>query len=513
MDLYEIYNHKINSVLKNDDIRQSILDQNFTDKDILGFTLKLIVIQTSQELNFDLIYKLLDITIQASELEIVDQGIPFLAIEDLLDVLPVDQVEKVIDYMELRVDSLLANLDPGRGKGLTLLRICNELLKRLSKYKHTELCGRILLYLSLVFPISDKSISNRSGAFNTANTTAIEETIDESDFYTDFWQIQKYFSNPMLLQSEFDDFSGKFDLALNQFEDILEQERKKDDKKDAKKKRVSNGSFFFPKYLTNRVLFELQMNDPYFKRQILTQFLIIHQFLLHSNSKEKTEKKIKFKVKLNDDQLKWLNISKSRSMKIMDRTSPHARTFLKTIQTIITHEKNWINWKDNSCEAFELPPFAFPPVKPKPEYVSKTTDPEYLGNDELSRLWQFNDVGLKKSEKTLDSWIKDLDTTVADDLETGLDGVEKEYLLYNQDRFNWLAYRLVKNKLVFSGTSIDATCPGKTLLKLWREKNGRVYIPPVQQTVTNTLVQEERKRTAEEEELERKRLKMDVDGE
>lgn len=264
MDLFEICIQKIQTVLAQPDIKQSLIQQNFNDKDVLGFTLKSLILQSSVDLDFNLIFKLLDLTIYASELDLIDQGVPLLAIEDLLDVLPVDQVEKVMEYMENRVDSLLANLDPGRGKGLTLLRICNELLRRLSKYKHTGLCGRILLYLSLVFPISDKSISNRSGTFNTENNTIYEESIEEGDFYNDFWFIQKYFSNPLLLQTEteFSDFSSKFDLILNQFEDILEQERKelkKDDKKEPKKKRVSNGSFFFPKYLTNKALFELQV--------------------------------------------------------------------------------------------------------------------------------------------------------------------------------------------------------------------------------------------------------------
>lgn len=192
--------------------------------------------------------------------------------------------------------------------------------------------------------------------------------------------------------------------------------------------------------------------------------------MLHTSTKDKEERKIKFPVKLGDEQLKWLNTAKSRTMKIMDKTSPHARTFLKTVQTILTHEKNWINWKDNSCEVFELPPTVFPPPKAKNIYISKTIDQNYIGNDELSKLWAFKDVELKKSEKTIDSWIKELDLTVAEDLETPLDGIEKEYLLYNQDRFNWLAYRLVKNKLVFNGTDIDAKCPGKTLLRVWREK-------------------------------------------
>lgn len=44
----------------------------------------------------------------------------------------------------------------GRGRNL-LLKVCTDLLKRLSKTNNAEFCGRILVFLAFVFPLSDRS--------------------------------------------------------------------------------------------------------------------------------------------------------------------------------------------------------------------------------------------------------------------------------------------------------------------------------------------------------------------
>jgi hypothetical protein len=63
-------------------------------------------------------------------------------------------------------------------------------------------------------------------------------------------------------------------------------------------------------------------------------------------------------------------------------------------------------------------------------------------------------------------------------LQTPLDGIEEEYLLFNQMRYNWLAHRLaVKDHLsMFVGnTEFDSKTPGRSLLKAWRdEKAGKL---------------------------------------
>lgn len=55
------------------------------------------------------------------------------------------------------------------------LRICNNLLQRLSKAQHTVLCGRLSLFLARSVPLDDRSGLNIQAAVNLNNATAIED--------------------------------------------------------------------------------------------------------------------------------------------------------------------------------------------------------------------------------------------------------------------------------------------------------------------------------------------------
>lgn len=68
-------------------------------------------------------------------------------------------------------------MEPNKGKGLVLLRFCNELLRKLSKVKNTVFCGRILMLLTNVFPLSERSGVNLKGDFNVENGTFFDESV------------------------------------------------------------------------------------------------------------------------------------------------------------------------------------------------------------------------------------------------------------------------------------------------------------------------------------------------
>ena len=123
---------------------------------------------------------------------------------------------------------------PNRGKALVLLRLCNELLRRLSKTKDTSFCGRILQFLANIYPMSERSgilnlISttflmiegvNLKGEFNFENVTRYEgynevqnweamikaaTNVDDGallpfstsrEFYLMLWHLQDFFNNP-----------------------------------------------------------------------------------------------------------------------------------------------------------------------------------------------------------------------------------------------------------------------------------------------------------------------------
>ncbi len=55
------------------------------------------------------------------------------------------------------------------------LRMCNNLLRRLSKAQNTVLCGRISLFLARFLPLDDRSGVNLTAAVNSTNTTPVED--------------------------------------------------------------------------------------------------------------------------------------------------------------------------------------------------------------------------------------------------------------------------------------------------------------------------------------------------
>jgi len=57
----------------------------------------------------------------------------------------------------------------------TSLRICNKLLRRLSKAQNTVMCGHISLYLARALALDDRSGLNIHASVNLSNTTPIED--------------------------------------------------------------------------------------------------------------------------------------------------------------------------------------------------------------------------------------------------------------------------------------------------------------------------------------------------
>lgn len=93
-----------------------------------------------------------------------------------------------------------------------LLRMCNDLLRRLSRSQNTVFCGRILLFLAKFFPFSERSGLNVVSEFNFENLTEyasdatdIDDSLVDSEnvqvkidynLYCKFWALQDFFRNP-----------------------------------------------------------------------------------------------------------------------------------------------------------------------------------------------------------------------------------------------------------------------------------------------------------------------------
>ncbi len=117
-----------------------------------------------------------------------------------------------------------------------LTRLCNELMRRLSKTQNTVLCGRVLLLLAHLFPLAEKSALNLLGAVNKSNVTSFASTEEaaailsaeeveggsgagvDASFYRTFWNLCAFLQNPQSVISlpadKWSTFSGALETVL-----------------------------------------------------------------------------------------------------------------------------------------------------------------------------------------------------------------------------------------------------------------------------------------------------------
>lgn len=147
----------------------------------------------------------------------VTPTMPVVLLGDIFDALTLNKCEQLFSYIEKGVSIWKEELFFVACKN-NLLRMCNDLLRRLSRSQNTVFCGRILLFLAKFFPFSERSGLNIVSEFNLENITefgvdnsstlkdALEEemvidnekhklTIDYN-LYCRFWSLQEFFRNP-----------------------------------------------------------------------------------------------------------------------------------------------------------------------------------------------------------------------------------------------------------------------------------------------------------------------------
>lgn len=202
-----------------------------------------------------------------------------------------------------------------KNKDLVILRLCNELLRRLSRAEDPVFCGRVYIFMFQSFPLGDKSSVNLRGNFHVENVTTFEDflkdssgnedsmlidddesvpavnevaksdektiklgetdkskeekptTLDIETLYPVFWSLQHSFSDPPRLFEEdnFKRFQKGLEATLAKFREVPkviqagELERKKEQKPRAGDNYDAFANTYNPKYLTSRDLFKLEV--------------------------------------------------------------------------------------------------------------------------------------------------------------------------------------------------------------------------------------------------------------
>lgn len=272
-------------------------------------------------------------------------------------------------------------MQPSKGKGLILLRFSKQLIKRLSKVKHVVFCGRILILLASVFPLSDRSGVNLQGEFNLLNNTEYEQDtimdsppleskdpkakefvndIFENDsLYKAIWSTQSYLGQPILLFNThtFELFKSNIETIHTAFKLFNSQEPKTKSSNSQIITTLQNTQLppFFPKYLTGKNLFTLETRDASFRNQITLQLLIIlnflstlstyekerdHAYLVAINGKE--NKNVQYNYTLTTDQEVYVNATRKRLFDLLGV----GNGFVDMSHQILTNERNWVYHKN-----------------------------------------------------------------------------------------------------------------------------------------------------------------------
>lgn len=186
--------------------RKAAMDQAFRDK-----LLDLLVEEP------DTLESFVCFCIESCRRQMVTPTMPVVLLGDIFDALTLNKCEQMFSYVENGVNIWKEELFFVACKN-NLLRMCNDLLRRLSRSQNTVFCGRILLFLAKFFPFSERSGLNIVSEFNLENTTefggdnssTLKDALDEDmvvddsksklkidyNLYCRFWSLQDFFRNP-----------------------------------------------------------------------------------------------------------------------------------------------------------------------------------------------------------------------------------------------------------------------------------------------------------------------------
>jgi len=425
--------------------------------------------QNVQEVGVD---TFLDLSLYIAAAGSADKVLPFMLLENLFESQTITGCERAFDYIESRSAELLAPDFLKRGK-LTVLRMGNEVLRRLSKSTNTVFAGRVLIFLAGAFPLSERSAVNVKSLYNTANTTVYEDeptdnfNVDDNEmevdagsdqnkvicsdanFYKQFWSLQTFFAQPTKL---FDPpawiaFQQQANCILEAFEAYWISSV-------AASATVSSceDDFYFPKFLTSSNLMNLQLNDAYFCRHILVQFLILVQCVVNHQSRLPPMQTLK------EPQKKVLRELEARVFSLIAKIGgAQGQQFCAAVKAMLQREHHWILWKREGCTPYEKHPAepeaqdeaaAEKPRKRKLFNVKDvwgTSKRGRLGQHALSALWKNNGDSMEEladQKQDFAPSVKSVIEPVIEELDPE-SGIEEQYRSKNGGLYSWRALRVL----------------------------------------------------------------------
>ncbi|KAJ2801690.1 hypothetical protein H4S07_004865 [Coemansia furcata] len=310
---------------------------------------------------------LMDIATEFSDNGTTDPSLVFTLLEEAMDMVSVAVAREIFGHIERRAEVLRRNMTATGGKGIIMLKMCNNLLRRIPYSTMSEFAGRVQLFVANSFTLSERSGVNLRGDI-ASEVVAIAETPDtdkdnedakqQEQVYRAFWSLQEYFANPQTAftptakDSDGTGFIAAATLAMDEF-------RKTTTSRSAPIQLDPTGEEPL-RLLTSRSLLQLQFGDAQFKCQILLQLLIFIKYVLAVSGDRLTElrttatnKLVTSGVEISEaDQGALRDLRRRASSQLVSAANDRG-LFSRTTQFVLFHENNWSRWKANSCRPFE----------------------------------------------------------------------------------------------------------------------------------------------------------------
>lgn len=450
--------------------KKSILEQAF--RDVLHE--RIVSLQSNET---ECLTDIVLLASSAANLGISFYTVPFILLSDIFDCLILDVCENVFVFVESHVSTWVSAEFYSSGK-ILLLRMCNDLLRRLSAPQNTVFCGRIQLFLAQLFPLSEKSALNLMSHFNLENVTAFingeelsskeddsskgkcevmdtssEEVTVPIDFnlYQKLWSIQDYFRQPTqcYLSERWKTLTANMEEVLKAFKSYkLEEEVRSSSRKKIKSASIGiadtgeyNELHYFSKFLTSEKLMSLQLRDSHFRRHTLIQCLILFQYLTSS---------VKFKGPshvLTEAQATWIKTATDKVYALIKETPPNGEDFATYVRQVLVREDSWIVWKNDGCPSYEKHPQMELELYPEKTHLGDSSNKIDIGNAELSRLWNLCPDNLKACAQSSRAFMPDKVKFLEEPIEQADPDakIEAEYKMVKNPNFTWQALRLLSS--------------------------------------------------------------------
>lgn len=469
----QVLKNVVDNTTGSDTDKKSILEQAF--RDVLHSVI------VARDIDIQVCTKLVELSIVSAELSICYSTVPFILLGDIFDCLTLDICEEVFFFVESRVSTWTAK-DFSSGK-ILLLRMCNDLLRRLSSAQNTVFCGRIQLFLARLFPLSEKSALNLMSHFNLENLTTYNKDaglkaislsqeepekmdVDEPsaasvkssapidyNLYHKLWSLQDTFWQPTQSYSPdvWKAFTANVQEVLRTFSSYKLEDSSGPTRKKSKVKRVESvseyrESHYFAKYLTSEKLISLQLQDSHFRRHVLTQLLVLFQYVMTA-TKFKTTSQV-----TTDSGAQWIQDTTEEVYKLIQETPPNGTEFAAFIKKMLKSEESWIAWKNDGCPSYEKAPLEDLPWYSQREHlgekvgdVSQKID---MGSAELTRLWNLCPDNLQACQQNTRNFVPDVKEFLEEPIEQAdvEAQIEPEFKMINNPNFTWQALRLLSQR-------------------------------------------------------------------